>query len=146
MTENQASQTPPPTGGTTVATGFPDEIKSLGDIIAGLTVKEAVDLGGYLKDSYGIEAPEGGVAIQAPTPIEKEPEKTTFDVVLVGVPDATKKIAVIKEVRALTQLGIKEAKEMVDGAPKTVKENATKEEADKIKQTIEAAGGKIELK
>lgn len=150
MSETQSQGTPPPSSGTTVATGFPDDdIKALGDQIAGLTLKEAVGLGGYLKDTYGIEPASGGVIMDTNTDsgkIDKEPEQTMFTVMLVGVPDATKKISVIKEVRALTQLGLKEAKDLVDSAPKVVKENCPKEEAEKLKKTIEDAGGKVELK
>ena len=130
------------------ATGFSDDIQSIGDQIANLTLKQAVELGGYLKDKYGIEAAAGGVIMDngpgGPVAVEPEPEKTTFDIMLVAAGD--KKINVIKEVRAITGLGLKEAKDLVDGAPKTIKENVPKDEAEKIKATIEAAGGKVELR
>ena len=124
-------------------------IAELGDKIAGLTLKQAVDLAAYLKDTHQIEAAAGGVVMAgggggaAAAPAEEA--QTNFDVVLKSAP-ADKKIAVIKEVRAATGLGLKEAKEVVDGAPKTVKEALPKEEAEKLKKTLEAAGGVVELK
>jgi large subunit ribosomal protein L7/L12 len=124
------------------------EIKELGDRLAGLTIRQAVDLKDYLK-SLGIEPAAGGVVVQgggggAAAPAEKEPEKTTFDVVLKSGGD--KKIQVIKVVRAATQLGLKEAKDLVEGAPKTVKENLTKEDAEKLKKELEEQGAAVELK
>ncbi len=127
---------------------FSDEIKSLGDQIVGLTLKDAVDLADYLKEEYGIE-PAGGGAVMMAAPgaggegAEEEEEKTSFDVVLKDVGD--KKIQVIKAVRALTSLGLKEAKELVEGAPKPVKEGVSKEEADEAKSKLEEAGGTVEL-
>ena len=127
-----------------------EDIKQLGDKIVGLTLKQAVDLAAYLKDEHGIEpaaggavmmaGPGGGGAAAAPA----EEAKTTFDVVLKGAGD--KKIQVIKVVRAATQLGLKEAKDLVEGAPKVVKENLPKEEAEKLKKEIEEQGGVVELK
>ena len=126
------------------------EISTLGDQLAGLTLKQAVDLSSYLKEKYGIEAAAGGVMVAqgpaagggpAAAPVE---EKTTFDVVLKGAGD--KKIQVIKVVRAATGLGLKEAKDLVEGAPKTVKENVTKDEADKLKKELEEQGATVELK
>ncbi|MFT3787905.1 MAG: 50S ribosomal protein L7/L12 [Tepidisphaeraceae bacterium] len=125
-------------------------IESLGDQLAGLSIKQAVELKNYLKEKYGIEPAAGGAVVMAggggaaaaAAPAEVQ---TNFDVVLKSAP-ADKKIAVIKEVRAATGLGLKEAKDMVDGAPKTVKEALPKEEAEKLKKTLEAAGATVELK
>jgi large subunit ribosomal protein L7/L12 len=123
------------------------EIKELGDKLVGLTLKEAVDLGNYLKEEYGIEPAAGAVAVAAGGGgggEEAEEEKDSFDVVLTGSGD--KKIQVIKVVRELTGLGLKEAKDLVDNLPKPVKEGATKEEAEEIKGKLEEAGGAVELK
>ena len=127
------------------------EISELGDKLAGLTLKQAVDLANYLKETHGIEAAAGGAVMMAggggggaAAPAEKEAEKTTFDVVLKSGGD--KKIQVIKVVRAATGLGLKEAKDLVEGAPKTVKEGLPKEEAEKLKKEIEEQGGTVELK
>jgi large subunit ribosomal protein L7/L12 len=123
-------------------------IAELGDKLASLTIKQAVELKDYLKETYKIEPAAGGggggggAAAVAAAPAEVQ---TNFDVVLKSVP-ADKKIAAIKEVRAATGLGLKEAKDLVDGAPKTVKENLPKEEAEKLKKTLEAAGATVELK
>ncbi len=122
-------------------------IAELGDKLAALTIKQAVELKEYLKDTYKIEPAAGGgggggAAAVAAAPVEVQ---TNFDVVLKSVP-ADKKIAAIKEVRAATGLGLKEAKDLVDGAPKTVKEALPKEEAEKLKKTLEAAGATVELK
>ena len=119
---------------------FSDDIKKLGDQLAELTLKQAVELGDYLKDEYDIEAAAGGaVMIAGPSgggEAEAE-EQTSFDVMLKEVGD--KKIQVIKAVRAMTSLGLKEAKELVEAAPKAVKEGVPKEEAEEaVKQLIEA--------
>jgi large subunit ribosomal protein L7/L12 len=126
-------------------------IEAIGDQIAGLTLKQAVDLANYLKEKHGIEPAAGGVVMQgggggggAAPAAEKAEEKTTFDVVLKAAGD--KKIQVIKVVRAATGLGLKEAKDLVEGAPKTVKENLTKEEAEKLKKELEEQGATVELK
>jgi len=123
------------------------EIKKLGDKIVGLTLMQAKELGDYLKEEYGIE-PASGAAVMvagpaAQGPAEEQEEKSTFDVILKEFGD--KKIQVIKEVRALTGLGLKEAKELVDGAPKPVKEGLSKEEAEAAKKQLEAAGAVVEL-
>ena len=126
------------------------EISELGDKLAGLTLKQAVDLANYLKETHGIEAAAGGAVVmqgtapQGQQPAEKEAEKTTFDVVLKASGD--KKIQVIKVVRAATGLGLKEAKDLVEGAPKTVKENLSKEDAEKLKKELEEQGAGVELK
>ena len=124
------------------------EIKTLGDKLAKLTLKQAVDLVDYLKEEHGIEPAVGGavmVAAAAPgAEVEEEEEQTAFDVILKGIGD--KKIQVIKAVRALTSLGLKEAKDLVDNVPKPVKEGVPKEEADKAKTELEAAGATVEIK
>jgi len=124
------------------------DIKELGDKIVGLTLKQAVDLATYLKDEHGIEPAAGGavmMASQATGPAkEEEAVKSTFDVVLKGGGD--KKIQVIKVVRAATGLGLKEAKDLVEGAPKTVKEGLQKDEAEKLKKELEEQGATVELK
>ncbi len=124
-------------------------VKELGDKIVALTLIQAKELADYLKEVYGIE-PAAGAAVMMAGPAagaavaEAAPEKSTFDVVLTGFGD--KKIQVIKEVRALTGLGLKEAKELVDGVPKPVKEGVSKEDAEAAKQQLEAAGATIEIK
>ena len=127
-----------------------DDIKQLGDKIVGLTLKQAVDLAAYLKDTYQIEPAAGGAVVMAggggggggAAPAEEA--KSTFDVVLKSAGD--KKIQVIKEVRTATGLGLKEAKDLVEGAPKVVKENLAKEEAEKLKKALEEQGATVELK
>ena len=127
-----------------------DEIKQLGDKIVALSLLDAQSLSTYLKDTYGIEAAAGGgMMMAAPSggpgaPAAKAEEQTTFDVVLKAAGD--KKIQVIKVVRAATGLGLKEAKDLVDGAPKTLKENLDKAEAEKIKKELEEQGATVELK
>lgn len=115
------------------------------EAIESMTVLELADLVKALEEKFGVKAAAPVAAAVAPAaaaaPAE---EKTSFDVILVSGGD--KKIQVIKEVRAITNLGLKEAKELVEGAPKPVKEGVTKEEANKIKTTLESAGAVIELK
>ena len=128
-----------------------EKISKLGDEIVGLTLKEAVDLAAYLKDAHGIEPAAGGAVVMAAAggaaggaaaaPAE---EKTSFDVVLKASGD--KKIQVIKEVRTATGLGLKEAKDLVEGAPKTIKEGLPKDEAEKLKKALEEQGATVELK
>ena len=125
-----------------------EDIKQLGEKIVGLTLKQAVDLAAYLKDEHGIEPAAGGVVMVgggggAAAPAEKEEEKTNFDVILKTAGD--KKIQVIKVVRAATGLGLKEAKDLVEAAPKLVKEGLSKEDAEKLKKQIEENGGTVEL-
>ena len=123
------------------------EIAQLGDTLAGLTLKQAVELAAYLKDTHKIEAAAGGgggmMAAPAAAAVVAEVQ-TTFDVVLKAAGD--KKINVIKEVRAATGLGLKEAKDMVEAAPKVIKEGLTKEDAEKLKKTLEEQGATVELK
>ena len=123
------------------------ELKELGDKIVGLTLKQAVELAAYLKEAHGIEpaAGGGGGGPAAPAAVAEVAEvKTTFDVVLKAAGD--KKIQVIKEVRTATGLGLKEAKDLVEGAPKTIKESLSKEDAEKLKKTLEDQGATVELK
>lgn len=123
------------------------EIKELGDKIVGLTLKEAVDLAGYLKAEYGIEPAAGGavmVAADGGGAAVEEEEQTIFDVILKDFGD--KKIGVIKAVRAITSLGLKEAKGLVDTLPKPVKEGVSKDEADDARAQLEEAGATVEIK
>jgi len=126
---------------------FSAEIKELGDKIANLTIKQAQELVDYLKDAYDIEPAGGAVAVAAApaagAEAEAAAEPTMFDVVLKS--PGEKKIQVIKVVRAVTGLGLKEAKGLVDSAPKAVKENLPKEEAEKLQKELEEAGGVVEL-
>lgn len=126
---------------------FEAKIKDLGDSIASLSLKEAVDLGDYLKDAYGIEPAAGGAVMMAGPAaggaVEAE-EQTEFDVILKS--PGGEKIKVIKVVREATGLGLKEAKELVDAAPKAIKEGLSKEEADKLAATLKEAGAEVELK
>jgi len=125
-----------------------DSIRKLGDSIVGLTLLEAQQLSDYLKSQYGIEpAAGGGVMMAAPTGGGGAPaaeEKTSFNVILKAA-SADKKIAVIKVVRELTGLGLKEAKDLVESAPKPVKEGVTKEQAEEIKKKLEENGGTVEV-
>ena len=127
-----------------------DDLKKIGDQIAELTLKQAKDLSEYLKDAHGIEAAAGGGAVVMAGGAggadggEAAAEQTEFDVVLTNFGD--KKIGVIKEVRAITGLGLKEAKEMVEGVPSKVKEGVSKEEAEEAKKKLEEAGATAEIK
>ena len=128
---------------------FSAATKKLGDEIVGLTLKEAKELSDYLKDVHGIEpAAGGGVVMAAPGggdggAAEAE-EKTEFDVVLDSFGD--KKIGVIKVVRSATGLGLKEAKDLVEGVPSKVKEGVSKEDAEKLKAELEEAGASVSIK
>ncbi len=128
-----------------VAKEFTAEIKALGDKMVALTLKEAVDLADYLKQEYDIEPASGGAMMVAAAPgaEDEAEEQTSFDVVLKEVGD--KKIQVIKAVRALTSLGLKEAKELVEAAPKAVKEAVAKEEAEEAKSQLEDAGATVAI-
>ena len=123
------------------------DIAKLVDQLSELTVLEAADLAKALEEKWGVSAAAAvavaGPAAAGPAAPAAE-EKTEFDVILTG--DGGKKINVIKEVRAITGLGLGEAKALVEGAPKPVKEGVNKEEAEKIKKQIEDAGGTVELK
>jgi large subunit ribosomal protein L7/L12 len=122
------------------------DLKKIVDELSTLTVLEAADLAKMLEEKWGVSAAAAVAVAAGPAGAAAAPaeEKTEFTVVLAAVGD--KKIEVIKEVRALTGLGLKEAKDLVEGAPKPVKEGVNKEEADKIKATLEKAGAKVELK
>ena len=124
-----------------------EKMKSVMDTIEKMTVMELADLVKALEDKFGVTA-AAPVAVAAAgagaAPAAAAEEKTSFTVVLVNA--GASKIQVIKELRTLTSLGLKEAKDLVDGAPKTIKEGATKEEADKMKKALEGQGAKVELK
>src|SRR3977135_2134207 len=121
------------------------ELQKIVDELSTLTVLEAADLAKMLEEKWGVSAAaavaDAGPGAAAAAPVE---EKTEFTVVLAAAGD--KKIEVIKEVRAITGLGLKEAKDLVEGAPKPVKEGVNKDEADKVKAQLERAGAKVELK
>src|SRR5436309_15751008 len=121
------------------------ELSKIVDELSKLTVLEAADLAKMLEEKWGVTA-AAAVAVAAGPAAGAAPaeEKTEFTVMLAAVGD--KKIEVIKEVRALTGLGLKEAKDLVEGAPKPVKEGVTKDEAEKVKAQLEKAGAKVELK
>ncbi len=129
-----------------------NEIVELGDKIANLKVSQAVELGNYLEEKYGIKAAAGGVvmaagpAAGAAAEAPKAEEKTEFTVTLEGLADPAKKINVIKVVREITNLGLKEAKDLVEGAPKPVKENVSKQDAEAIKKKLEEGGAKVSIK
>jgi len=124
------------------------ETKTMGDQIAGLTLKQAKELGDYLKDEHGIEAAAGGGAVMVAGPGAADDgggeAKTEFDVVLTGFGD--KKLDVVKVVKTITGASLMDAKKMVEGCPATLKEAVGKEDAEKIKADVEAAGGAVELK
>ncbi|MFP6660246.1 MAG: 50S ribosomal protein L7/L12 [Myxococcota bacterium] len=122
------------------------DLNAIADELSGLTVMEAAELATLLEDKWGVSAAApvvvaggGGAAAEAPAE-----EKTEFDVILVSYGD--KKIQVIKEIRGITGLGLKEAKDLVESAPKPIKEGATKDEANEVKAKIEAAGGQVDVK
>jgi large subunit ribosomal protein L7/L12 len=128
------------------------DIKDIGDKIAALTVSKAVELGDYLEEVHKIKPAAGGVVMAAggggggaaAAVAEKPAEKTEFTVQLDSF--GADKIKVIKVVREITGLGLKEAKDVVEGAPKAIKENISKEEAEKIKKQLEDVGAKVTLK
>ncbi|MDX5362225.1 MAG: 50S ribosomal protein L7/L12 [Alphaproteobacteria bacterium] len=123
------------------------KLEQLVEELSSLTVLEAAELSKMLEEKWGVSAaaPVAVAAAAAPgAAAEAAEEKTEFDVILADAGD--KKINVIKEVRAITGLGLKEAKDLVEGAPKPVKEGASKDEAEKIKKQLEEAGAKVELK
>jgi large subunit ribosomal protein L7/L12 len=121
------------------------DLQKIVDDLSSLTVLEAAELAKLLEEKWGVSA-AAAVAVAGPAAAAAAPaeEKTEFTVVLAATGD--KKIEVIKEVRAITGLGLKEAKDLVEGAPKPVKEGVNKDEADKIKAQLEKAGAKVELK
>ena len=121
------------------------DLQKIVDDLSGLTVLEAAELAKLLEEKWGVSA-AAAVAVAGPAAAAAAPaeEKTEFSVILLAAGE--KKIEVIKEVRAITGLGLKEAKDLVEGAPKPVKEGVNKEEAAKIKATLEKVGAKVELK
>jgi len=122
------------------------DLNTIADQLSSLTVMEAAELAKLLEEKWGVSAaaPVAVAAMPAGAAAAPVEEKTEFDVILVSSGD--KKIQVIKEVRAITGLGLKEAKDLVEGAPKPVKEGVSKDEAAKIKAQIEAAGGQVDVK
>jgi large subunit ribosomal protein L7/L12 len=125
------------------------DIKALGDQLVELTVKEVNELASYLKETYGIEPAAAAVAVAAPGAGgagggAAAAEKTNFDVVLKAA--GANKLQIVKLVKELTGLGLKEAKDMVDGAPKTIKEGLPKDEAENLKKQLVEAGAEVELK
>lgn len=123
------------------------DLKQLAETLVNLTVKEVNELAAILKDEYGIEPAAAAVAVAAPAAGGDAPvveEKTSFDVILKDA--GAQKLAVVKVVKELTGLGLKEAKELVDGAPKAVKEGTSKDDAESIKAKLEEAGATVELK
>lgn len=129
------------------AASFPETIRSLGDSIVKLTVLEAKALGDYLETVHGIKAAAAAVVAAPASGGEAAPAaaaQTEFEVILESF--GAKKLDVIKVVRALTGLGLKEAKDLVEGAPKSVKTGVSKEEADKVKKELEEAGATVKIK
>ena len=125
------------------------EIKTLGDQIADLTLKQAKELSDYLENEYDIKPAAGGAVVAMAPGAGGDgdgaaEEQTEFDLVLTGFGD--KKIAVIKEIRAITGLGLKEAKDLVEGVPSKVKEAVSKEDAEEAKKKLEEAGASAEIK
>ena len=121
------------------------DLNKIVDELSTLTVMEAAELSKLLEEKWGVSAAAPVAVAAAAAPVaEAAEEKDSFDVVLAAAGD--QKINVIKEVRAITGLGLKEAKDMVEGAPKTLKEGVKKEEAEEMKTKLEAAGAKVELK
>ena len=130
---------------------FSAPTKDLGDKIVALTLKQAKELSDYLEDVHGIKAAAGGAVMMAAPAggaggaAPAAEAKTEFDVVLEGF-DAAKKIGVIKVIRALTNLGLKEAKDLVEGIPGKIKQGISKEDAEKLKKELEEAGGTVSIK
>ena len=122
------------------------ELNTIVDQLSSLTVMEAAELASLLEEKWGVTAaaPVAMAAAAVPGAEGAAEEQTEFDVILISFGD--KKIQVIKEVRSITSLGLKEAKELVEGAPKTIKEAISKDEAKEIKEKIEAAGGQADIK
>lgn len=122
------------------------DLNTIAETLSGLTVMEAAELAKLLEEKWGVSAaaPVAVAAAVGAAPAAAAEEKTEFDVILVTAGD--KKIQVIKEVRAITGLGLKEAKDLVEGAPKPVKEGVSKDDAAKMKAQLEAAGGQVDIK
>jgi large subunit ribosomal protein L7/L12 len=132
----------------TATTDYSPEVTEVADKAANFTLKQAVEFKAYMKEKYGIEpAAGGGVMMAGPADgggAAEAEEQTSFDVILESFGDA--KMAVIKAIRPITGLGLKEAKDLVEGAPKPVKEGVDKDEAEKLKKELEEAGAKVTLK
>ena len=128
------------------------DIKAIAEELVNLTVKEVKELADLLKEEYGIEPAAAAVAVAGVAAGAgagagaAEEEKTSFDVILKGVPDQTKKLGVVKAVKDMASLGLKESKELVDNAPKPVKEGVSKDEAESLKKALEEAGAEVEIK
>jgi large subunit ribosomal protein L7/L12 len=121
------------------------DLKAFAEQLVNLTVKEVNELAKILKDEYGIEPAAAAVAVAAPAAVAAvEAEKTSFDVILKSAGAA--KLAVVKLVKELTSLGLKEAKELVDAAPKPIKEGVTKDEAQALLKQLQEAGAEVEIK
>jgi large subunit ribosomal protein L7/L12 len=120
------------------------DVKAIAEQLVNLTVKEVQELSTILKDEYGIEPAAAAVVVSGGGGAAAAEEKTTFDVILVEAGSA--KLGVVKIVKDLTGLGLKESKDLVDGAPKPVKEGVSKEEAEGLKKQLEEAGAKVEIK
>ena len=120
------------------------DLNAIVDELSGLTVMEAAELATLLEDKWGVSAAAPVAVAAAGGAAEAVEEKTEFDVILLSAGD--KKIQVIKEVRSITSLGLKEAKDLVESAPTTLKEGVTKDEAEKLKGQIEGAGGQADIK
>jgi large subunit ribosomal protein L7/L12 len=129
-------------------TAFADNIKGLGDSLVNMKVLEVLQLTKYLKEAYGLEAAAAAPVMMAPgaaaAPAEAAAPKTEFDVVLEAI--GANKINVIKVVRAATSLGLKEAKDLVESAPKEIKTGISKEDAEKLKKELEDAGATVKIK
>ena len=123
------------------------DLKAFAEQLVNLTVKEVNELAEILKTEYGIEPAAAAVAVAAgpvAAPAEEKEEKTSFDVVLKSI--GANKLAIVKAVKELTGLGLKDAKDLVDSAPSTLKEGASKDEAEALKKSLEDAGAEVELK
>ena len=122
------------------------DVKKLAEELVNLTVKEVNELAGILKNEYGIEPAAAAVAVAAPGATEEvaAEEQTSFDVILTAAGQS--KLAVVKLVKELTSLGLKESKELVDSAPKAIKEGVSKDEAEALKSQLEEAGAEVEVK
>lgn len=124
------------------------DLKALAEQLVNLTVKDVSELATILKDEYGIEPAAAAVAVAAPSGGGGEaavaPEQTEFDVILTS--GGAAKLKVVKDVKTLLNIGLKEAKDLVDGAPATLKEKVSKEEAESLKAALEAAGAEVEIK
>jgi large subunit ribosomal protein L7/L12 len=120
------------------------DVKAIAEQLVNLTVKEVQELSTILKDEYGIEPAAAAVVVSGGGGAAAAEEKTTFDVILVEAGAA--KLGVVKIVKDLTGLGLKESKDLVDGAPKPIKEGVSKEEAESLKKQLEEAGAKVEVK